>query len=449
MSKTIKLRKGLNIKLIGKAEPVLEKASDAVLYALKPTDFPGLTPRLSVKEGQAVKAGEPLFYDKYNPEILFVSPVGGVVSVINRGARRRILEVIVEIDRAKGVVDFGKANPKDLSDDQIKKYLLDSGMWPFIKRRPYNILAKPSEQPRDIYISGFDTSPLAPDYAFVLKGQERQFQTGVDALAKLTPGKVHLGLPAKAETVLGQIKNVEITYYDGPHPAGNPGIQIHHTNPINKGEVVWTINPQDVAIIGRLFETGQADFTKIVALTGSEALKPHYIQVILGTRLCPLLEGKLKKEGNQRIISGNPLTGSKLICDNFIGFYDNQLTVIPEGDEYEFLGWVLPGIGKFSASKTFLSSLFPKKEYALTANMHGGERAFVMSGQYEKYLPMDILPVHLLKSILVNDIDKMEQLGIYEVVEEDMALCEFVCTSKIKVQDILRKGINSMIQEVG
>jgi len=450
MSETIKLKKGLNIKLAGTADTILDKVPGADNYAIKPTDFAGLTPRISVKQGQEVKAGEPLFFDKYYPEVFYVSPVGGTVSLINRGERRRVLEVIVDVDHSKGAIDFGKANPLALDGPQVRQYLLKSGMWPFIKRRPYGIVARPNETPRDIFISGFDTSPLAPDYGFVLQGQESQFQTGINALTKLTSGKVYLGLPASQENkVFAQLKNVETNYFEGPHPAGNVGIQIHQISPINKGEVVWTINPQDVVFIGRLFETGKVDFSKIIALTGSEVNKPQYLQTILGTRLCPVLEGRLKTGNKQRVISGNPLTGNRLICDNFLGFYDSQVTVIPEGDEYEFMGWALPGADKYSATKAFLSALLPKKEYALNANLHGGERAFVMSGQYEKYLPMDILPVHLLKSILVNDIDKMEQLGIYEVVEEDLALCEFVCTSKIKVQEILRKGISTMVQELG
>lgn len=450
MSKTIKLRKGLNIRLKGKAETILEKAPVAVKYAIKPTDFPGLTPRLCVKQGQEVKAGEPLFFDKYYPAVLYVSPVSGTVSLINRGERRRIMEVIVDAGTSNVVLEFEKADPLSLSGSEIRLLLLKSGMWPFIKRRPYGIVARPDETPRDIFISGFDSSPLSPDYDFILKGQEKQFQTGINALSKLTTGKIFLGLPVNGENkVFENIRNVEINYFDGPHPAGNVGIQIHNIAPLNKGEAVWTINPQDVLFIGRLFETGKVDFTKIIALTGPEVIKPQYFEIILGARLCPILEGRLVNENKQRIISGNVLTGNKLKCDNFIGFYDNQITVIPEGDEYEFMGWALPGIDKFSASKTFLSSLFPKKEYALTANLHGGERAFVVSGQYEKFLPMDILPVHLLKSILVNDIDKMEQLGIYEVIEEDLALCEFACTSKIKVQEILRKGINTMVQELG
>jgi Na+-transporting NADH:ubiquinone oxidoreductase subunit A len=321
-------------------------------------------------------------------------------------------------------------------------------LWPFIKKRPYGVIASPSEKPGAIYISTFDTAPLALDYNFVLKGQMNTFQTGINALAKLTSGKVNLGV--NQGSAFTGIKNVVINSFDGPHPAGNVGIQIHHTSPLNKGEVVWTVNVQDVLFIGRLFETGKVDFSKIIALTGSEVESPKYYKTVLGAPVSVLIDGKLiNGDYKQRIISGNVLTGTRVKPQNFLGYYDSMMSVIPEGDEYEFMGWATPGIDKFTASKAFLSKLFPKKEYVLNANFHGGERAFVLSGQYEKLVPMDILPVQLLKAILVNDIDKMEQLGIYEVVEEDFALCEYACTSKIKVQEILRTGINTMIKELG
>ncbi|KAF0235930.1 MAG: Na+-transporting NADHubiquinone oxidoreductase subunit [Prolixibacteraceae bacterium] len=448
MSETIKLRKGLNIKLKGSAKPELEPIAVPGTIALKPTDFPGLTPKLKVKADTLVKAGDALFYDKYHPEILFTAPIGGKVVSVNRGERRKILEVVIETDSKAGSVEFAKADPASLSGEAIRQELLKSGLWPFIKRRPYGIIASPADKPISIYISTFDTSPLAPDYSFVLKGRMDTFQTGVNALAKLTTGKVYLGV--NNESPFSAIKNVVVNQFDGPHPAGNVGIQIHNTNPINKGDVVWTVNVQDVLIIGRLFETGKVDFTKIIALTGSEVENPKYYKTILGVPVSVFIDGKLKNSPyKQRIISGNVLTGAKIKTQGYIGFYDQQVSVIPEGDEYEFMGWADPGINKFTASKAFISKLFPKKEYELNANLHGGERAFVLSGQYEKLVPMDILPVHLIKAILVNDIDKMEQLGIYEVIEEDFALCEYACTSKVKVQEILRNGINTMIKELG
>ncbi|MCD6355099.1 MAG: Na(+)-translocating NADH-quinone reductase subunit A, partial [Prolixibacteraceae bacterium] len=392
--------------------------------------------------------GDVLFYDKYHPEVVFTAPMGGKVISVNRGERRKILEVVVETDENAGSVDFKQADPKSLSGDEVKEQLLKSGLWPFIKRRPYGIIAVPDEKPKNIFISTFDTAPLAPDYNFVVEGQLQTFQTGVDALAKLTDGKIYLGV--KKDSAFEAIKDVVKVQFSGPHPAGNVGIQIANTLPINKGEIVWTVNVQDVLFMGRLFETGKVDFSKIVALTGSEIESPKYYQTILGASVSQITEGKLKKSNyKQRLISGNVLTGIQVSSICHIGFYDSQITVIPEGDEYEFMGWATPGIKKFSASKTFFSRLFPKKEYELNANMHGGERAFVLSGQYEKLVPMNILPVQLLKAILVNDIDKMEQLGIYEVIEEDFALCEYACTSKIKVQDILRTGINTMIKELG
>ena len=448
MSEVIKLRKGLNIKLKGSAEKALEKLSVPTTVALKPTDFPGLTPKLSVKVDAEVKAGDALFYDKYHPEILFTAPLGGKVVSINRGERRKILEVVISTDEEIGSAEFKKADPSGLSAQEVKKQILKSGLWPFIKRRPYGILANPEEKPKAIYISTFDTAPLAPDYNFVIEGQMDTFQTGVNALAKLTDGKVNLGV--NAGSAFTSVKNVVINTFEGPHPAGNVGIQIANTNPINKGEVVWTINVQDVLFIGRLFETGKVDFTRTVALAGSEVNTPKYFQTVLGAPIKDLVSGNLNEtDYNKRIISGNVLTGTKVSEKCFLGYFDSLLSVIPEGDEYEFLGWADPGFSKFSATKTFFGKLFPKKEYTLNANIHGSERAFVLSNQYEKMVPMDILPVYLLKAILVNDLDKMENFGIYEVIEEDFALCEYACTSKIEVQKILREGINTMQKELG
>lgn len=450
MSKHFKLKRGFNIRLKGAAEAVLEDAPAPKSVALKPTDFPGLTPKLSVKADTPVKAGDALFFDKYNPEILFTSPVSGTVQAVNRGERRKILEIVVEPDGKNQHCEFTKADPSKLSREEIRDQLLKSGLWPFLKQRPYGILAKPSVVPNNIVISAFDSAPLAADFDFLFSKEKSALQTGIDAVKKLTDGKVYLGLsPKQSSGVFASLKNVETNTFEGPHPAGNAGIQISRICPIGKSDIIWTLSPQALVFIGRLFETGKLDLSKTIALTGSEVKAPKYYKTIHGTLLTGLLKGETKNEVNQRIISGNVLTGTKVDTDGYLGYFDQQITVIPEGDEYEFMGWAAPGVDKFSASKAFFSKLFPKKEYVLNANLHGGERAFVLSGQYEKFLPMDILPVHLLKSILVNDIDRMEQLGIYELVEEDLALCEYACTSKIKVQEILREGINSMIKELG
>lgn len=448
MSKAIRLRKGLNIKLKGDAENVLDVLSPPAFVAVKPIDFPGLTPKMDVKPGAMVRTGDALFHDKYNPEVYFTAPAGGKVTMVKRGERRRILEVVIETVKAPDEAEFIIADPNTLSGDEIREQLLKSGLWPFIKRRPYGITAYPDDKPEAIFVSTFDTSPLAPDYDFVLRGQMQAFQTGIDALARLTEGHVYLGV--KKNSIFSEVKNVQIREFSGPHPAGNVGVQIHHIRPVFKGDVVWTINVQDVLFIGRLFLKGKLDMTKTIALTGSEIKNPRYYKTVVGAPVSFITGGRLKKaDCKQRIISGNVLTGRGVKEQSYIGFYDSQITVIPEGDEYELLGWASPGINKYSASKTFLSALFPKDLYEMNASLHGGERAFVMTDQYKKVVPMDIMPVFLLKAILANDIDKMEQLGIYEVIEEDFALCEFICASKIKVQDILRRGINNIIKELG
>jgi Na+-transporting NADH:ubiquinone oxidoreductase subunit A len=450
MAKVINLKRGLNIRLKGEAEknPVILIEADKV--ALKPTDFPGLVPKILVKTDQEVKAGEPLFFDKYNPDIFFTAPTSGQVIAINRGERRKVLEIIIKADGKHESLPFSKADPQKLSREEVKDQLISSGLWPFLKQRPYGTLAKPAQTPKHIFISGFDSAPLAPDYEFTLKGQSASLQTGINALTKLTNGKVFLGIRSEqANGIFSGLKNVEINQFSGPHPAGNVGIQIHHISPINKGDIVWTIDPQAVIFIGRLFETGKLDLTKIIALTGSEVKSPKYYQCISGSNLSGILKGATKQTGKERIISGNVLVGSQIETDGYLGFFDNQVTVIPEGDHHEFLGWAMPRLDKFSLSRSYFSWLTPKKMYSPDANMNGEERAFVMTGQYEKVLPMDILPVHLLKAIIADDIDKMEALGIYEVIEEDLALCEYVCTSKTEVQHILRNGINLMIKELG
>lgn len=449
MANVIKIKKGLDIKLKGKAEKVFIKTGIAGSYALKPTDFHGLTPKLKVKAEDTVKVGSPLFFDKYNPEIRFTSPVSGKVSMVHRGERRKILEVVVEPDDKQEHEIFKSGDPTLLTREDIIQNLLASGIWPSIRQRPYNIVANPEDKPKAIFISAFDTAPLGPDYDFIMQDAEKEFQTGINALKKLTEGYINLGIndefpPAKA---FANAKNVETTRFRGNHPAGNVGVQIHHVDPINKGDTVWTVQPQDVVIIGRLFEKGIYDPSIIVALTGSEVLKPRYYKVIKGTNIIPIIEGNVT-DGFNRYISGNVLTGAKIASNGYLSFYDSQLTVIPEGNHYEFFGWAKPGFGKYSHSRAFFSWLTPNKEYRLDTNYNGGERAFVITGQYEKVCPMDIYPVQLIKSILVEDIDRMEQLGIYEVVEEDMALCEFVCTSKIQVQQILRTGLEMIRKEM-
>ncbi|MBA7513549.1 Na(+)-translocating NADH-quinone reductase subunit A [subsurface metagenome] len=449
MSDKITIKRGLDIRLKGKAEKIFVKAGMAELFGVKPTDFHGLMPKLAVKVGDIVKAGSVLFYDKYQPEMKFTSPVSGQVQTINRGERRRILEVIVKPDDAIEYESFEKEEPSALSREKVIKNILDSGLWPAIRQRPYNVIAKPDETPKSIFISAFDTVPLAPDYDFIVKGMEKEFQAGVDSLIKLCGGKVHLNVDSEypPSSVFTQAQGVQINRFKGPHPSGNVGTQIHFIDPVNKGDIVWTIAPQDVIAIGRLFMYGQYDASRIIALTGSEVLKPKYYKTIAGCCIRSITEENIK-EGNVRYISGNVLTGTKVTKNGFLGYYDSQITVIPEGDQYEFMGWLSPGFDKYSISYSFWSWLLPRKEYKINTNIKGGKRSLMITGSFEKVFPMDIYPMQLLKAIIIEDIDLMEKLGIYEVAEEDFALCEFVDTSKTNIQEIVRKGLDLMIKEM-
>lgn len=449
MSVSVKLKKGFDLRLEGIAEKKMTVRIDLPLYAVKPTDFPGLTPKLEVKPGDKVQAGTTLFTDKLTPQIRFTSPVSGTVASVNRGDRRKLLEVVIE-KSGDEAIDFGSQDLSILPAEKIRELLLISGLWPAIRQRPYHIIAKPDSFPKSIFISGFDSAPLAPDFNFIAENSSVSlFQTGINALKRLTDGQINLVLNGKAEVTekLKGISGVEISWFSGPHPAGNVGVHIHHLDPLNKGEVIWIVNFQDVISIGRLFDEGVYKNERIVALTGSEVLAPQYFKMISGASVAGILKDNLKN-GKQRYISGNVLTGTKIQADGFLGYYDAQVTVIPEGDFYEFFGWALPGLNKLSFYKTFLSSLLPKKIYHPDTNMHGGERAFVLTGKYEKVVPMDIYPMQLLKAILAQDLEMMENLGIYEIAEEDFALCEFICPSKIEIQAIVRQGIDLMIKEM-
>ena len=444
MSKIIKLCKGLDIRLQGEAQKTIVDAPLASEYAVSPLDFEGIIPKMLVKVGDTVEAGSPLFFDKKRTEILFTSPVSGTVAAVNRGEKRKILSVVVTADKQVAYKEFAKLDVATASREDIVKLLLESGLWTLFVQRPYGVVATPSDMPKAIFVSAFDSAPLAIDYDFALAGDKEALQKGFDVLGRLTEGKVHLSYHAAQATP--QFKGVELHAFKGKHPAGTVGVQIHHISPINKGEKVWTLNIQDVAILGRLFLTGKVDMSRVIAVAGSCVAEPKYYRVVAGASVESILGGKLSNE-HARVISGNVLTGRNVGKEGFLGVNANMLTAIPEGDNYELLGWAMPRFKKFSVSRAYFSWLFPCRKYNLDTNMNGGERAFVMNDLYEKYLPMDVYPVHLVKACIANDLDKMENLGIYEVVEEDLALCEFVCPSKIEMQQILRNGINLMMKE--
>jgi Na+-transporting NADH:ubiquinone oxidoreductase subunit A len=451
MSRVIKIKNGLNIPLMGDAEKILQSAPRAGYYAVKPPDFHGLTPKMLVSEGDRVQVGTPLFFDKYNEKIVFTSPVSGKFINLVRGEKRRIMEVVIEADQEDEHMQFRAGNPQDMGREEIVKVLLKSGVWPVIRQRPYSIIANPEDNPKGIFISCFQKGPVAPDLDFVVNGQEAEFQKGLDVLARLTDGQVHLGVDADNTTsrVFLEARGAKVHRFAGPHPAGNVGIQIHHTDPVNKGEIVWYADVQDVIIIGRLFERGIYDASKIVALAGPEVLNPRYYRVISGAQISSLIQNNIRREAGvtPRIISGDALSGNKLSGNGYLGYYDNLVTVLPEGDKPELVGWIAPNLDKFSISRTFFSFLTPWRKYRLNTNIRSGERPFVMTGLYERVLPMDIMPMQLVKSIMINDVDMMEKLGIYEVAPEDFALCEYVCPSKIEMQTIIREGLDTIRRE--
>lgn len=459
MSNKIFLRKGLNIPLKGSAASHIARSISPDIIAVKPSDFRGLNPKLLVKEGDTVKAGTPVMADKKRDDILICSPVSGTVKEVVRGEKRKLMEILIESDKKNEYQQFSVPNHrKDASAEEIKQVLLSSGLWAFIKQRPYGILADPDKEPKAIFISAFDSAPLAADLDFTMRNDFENMQVGIDVLSKLTPGGIHMSLHADnfAGSPMHRLERVKTHIFDGPHPAGNVGVQIHHISPINKGEIVWTIDLNSLAAIGRLFSKGVFDLKKVIAITGPRAKKPCYVETIPGMPLKDIAEfvelTPEKKSGELlpvRYISGNVLTGDNVGENGYLGVFHNQITLISEGKYKEMFGWALPlRSQKFSISRSYFSWLMPSKKYSLDSNLNGGERAFVVTGVYEKVLPMDILPMYLLKAIMAEDIDKMEQLGIYEVIEEDFALCEFVCPSKTEIQAIISQGINLMIKEM-
>jgi Na+-transporting NADH:ubiquinone oxidoreductase subunit A len=448
MGKFIRLRKGFDINLTGKSAPKVIEVEPADTYVIKPTDFQGLyMPKPLVKEGDIVKAGTPLFLEKKHENVVYASPVSGEVVEVKRGEKRKLLEIKVLADKKMEFEAFRKYTVSEIHNlpvQEVKDQILKSGAWPNFVQRPFGVVADPTVTPKSIHISAFDSHPLAPDYSILFKGQDHMFQVGVDILKKLTTGPVNVNVHSTSEisTTFSQVKGAELNKFAGPHPAGCVGVQIHHIDPVNKGDIVWTISPFGVIQIGKLFINGVYDASKIVNLAGPEVKEPQYYKLHTGAAINKIVKGNTNSD-HVRFISGNVLTGSRIAADGHFGFYDHQLTVLKEGDEYEFLGWIMPTTSKVSVQRSFglLSFISPNKEFALDTNLHGEPRAFVQTGVFEKVLPMDILPTHLIKSILAEDIDEMEALGIYEVIEEDFALCEFVDVSKHNIQGILREGL--------
>jgi len=450
MSKDIRIRKGFNLNLDGEANKILVDIHPSKTFALKPADFFSSTPKLLVKERVKVEKGTPLFFAKENPRVHFVSPVSGEVTAIIRGAKRKILEVVVTQDDSAAAVKHEIPELNTLDQNQTKEILLKAGAWPFITQRPYGTIARPEDTPKAIFVSTYTTAPLDVDYDFLLKNNKTEFQKGIDVLAKLTDN-LTLTADASFKGLFEKIENANIVGVSGNHPAGNVGVQIHHLAPVNAGETVWVVNPEDVANIGALFMSGEFSAQRTVALVGSSVGNPQYYKATIGTSISALLEeAKIDNSQPNRFINGDVLTGKATSPDNYLGFYNNLFSIIPEGNNYRMFGW-LPFVDNNipSMSKTSLSWLFGKRKAKVNTNLNGEERALVVTGEMEKVLPMDIYPMQLLKACMVQDIERMEALGIYEVVPQDFALVDYSSTSKIEAQEIIKQGIELMIKEEG
>jgi Na+-transporting NADH:ubiquinone oxidoreductase subunit A len=447
MSKIVKLKKGFDLNLVGKAPLEFIQVAAATTFAIKPTDFPGIQrPKVLVNEGDTVKAGTPILLDKAMDQVIYASPVSGEVVEIKRGDKRKLLEIKILAD---ATVSHEKSGALDLNQDRaaIAEKLAASGVWPNLIQRPFGIVANPADTPKAIFVSGFDTHPLAPEVPFLLQGEERYFQAGIDALVKLTSGKVHLNVDGSkaVPAIFSGVKNAQVNQFSGPHPAGNVGTQIHHLDPINKGDIAWTIAPYGVVQLGKFVLEGIYDASKVIALTGSELTQRGYVKTFTGANVSTFVGGSAQAD-SLRIIAGNVLTGEKVDAQGYLGFYHNQVTVIPEGKYEEFLGWLKPSSSKLSFHKAIgMFSFLNRGEFKVDTNTHGEERPFVVSGVFEKVMPMDILPTYLFKAIVTEDFDEMEELGLYEVIEEDVALCEFVDPSKNELQELVRHGIELLM----
>lgn len=447
MTNVIKIRKGLDISLTGGPSNKIASPAMAALYSLVPDDFHGVTPKVVVKEGEHVDAGVSLFIDKNNPSVKFVSPVSGIVTKVERGARRKVMNIMVKPDANQTTRDFGKQKVSAMNGSSVLELLLESGLFAFFRQRPYDVVPSPGVTPRSIHVSAFDTAPFAPKFEDILQGQEKEWTAGLEALAKIA--KVYLGISAKQNAVTA-LHNKEVTeaLFDGPHPAGLVGVQINKMAPVNKGEVVWTFGAEEVLFIGRLLMTGKIDFTRTITVAGENAVDAQSYKVLPGAQLSSFV--KVTDLENSRVINGNVLTGNKVQLDGFLGARSTQVTVIPEVNcPDEPFGWIMPRTKQFSVSHSYFSWLCgKKKEYSFDARIKGGERHMIMSGEYETVFPMDIFPEYLVKAVIAGNIDDMEALGIYEVAPEDFALCEFVCSSKVQVQRIIREGLDSLREEM-
>lgn len=448
MKTLYKIKKGLDFKLKGEAVEKLVTLKQSAEYAVMPTDFPGIVPRAIVKEGDEVLVGQTLFVDKATESIHFVSPVSGTVMGVERGDRRKILRFRVKASEKQNYKDFGIHHVEDLSSESLKSLMLESGLFAFVRQRPYDVIASPEDSPKAIFISTFSKMPLASNFSFVASGREEDFKLGVEALTRIA--KVHIGIcPEQINSNLLPIKDAEVSVFDGPNPSGNVGVHINHVLPVNKGDVVWTIGAEIVVTLGRLLRTGKILLTRRIAVAGSCVSDPCYVETLIGVPLRDIFENRLNNTEHVRIINGNPLVGYKSEIGDFLGSFTTEVCAIPEGDDVnEVFGWIAPRLNDYSTNHSYFSWLLGKKRaYNLDCRIKGGERHMIMSAEYERVFPMDIYPSYLIKALLTGDIDRQEALGIYEVAPEDFAVAEFIDSSKLELQRIVREGLDVLRKE--
>ena len=435
------ITKGLDLKLSGNAQDSNLAFDVPRPFYIRPSDFRWLTPKLLVQVGDSVRVGTPLFCDKKDERVVIVSPVEGSVSEIVRG-EKRVVEALV-IDRCPDVNAVAMVEFSEPTDGQaVRNLLLQYGLWPCLRQRPFSVIPSPDAMPKAVFVSCFDSNPLAPDFNVLMRDKEEVFLYGLQMLQRVSgDAPMHLCVREGVDNQLFEkAENVQKHYFSGPHPAGNVGTHIHYVDPLDKGETVWYVDPQEVARIGEFFREHRLSFAKIAALTGPAASQTGYFTTLCGADLSALLKEELGAD-NKRVISGSVLSGNKLDKFPVLGFYDRQITVVDEGGEREFIGWLLPGFRKWSLSRTFLAWITPKRTYKVNTSLHGGRRAIVLTDVYDKVFPLDLMPLQLLKACEIKDIEQMEALGIYEVDDEDFALCELVCPSKTECQRIVREAM--------
>lgn len=450
MSGKIVLKKGLDIKIAGALPmPGVEFNPNNIRgksFAMMPDDYVGLIPKLDVKEGDKVLAGVPLFHDKTDPDICVVSPVAGTIEKIVRGDRRKLCKIVITPDDKfdTSISHDTTSQPKD-----IERLIKRSGLWAMMRQRPYDIVPH-TTMPRDIFITSFDSAPLAPDLSLYIHDKSNEIQKGINTLKSLTTGNIYISVKSETKDFYSKFNNAEIVEIIGQHPAGLPGIQAANIAPVNKGETIWTLDIITLYRIGALINTGKVPMDTIVGITGSDVTSPEYIRTTIGADIASLLNDKIKQsDHHHRIISGNVLCGTKEAIDGHLHTPFRHITIIPEGDDVdEMMGWASISPRKMSVSRSFPGHFLRNKLFNPDARINGGRRAIIMSGEYDNVLPMDIMAEYLLKAIISRDIDKMEALGIYEIAPEDMALCEYVDTSKLEIQRIVREGLDYLYHEL-